>query len=54
MLTPAEAAGLLGLSPRAVYDLIAAGLLPCYRMGAGRGAIRLEPADVEAYKASCR
>lgn len=50
MLTAKAVAALLGLSPRSIYD-IPPNLLPCYRMGAGRGAVRYELADVEAYKA---
>ena len=54
MLTAQQVADALGLSRRAVYDLADAGLLPCYRMGVGRGALRFDPADVEAYRAACR
>jgi excisionase family DNA binding protein len=45
MLNAAEVAKLLGLSPRAVYDLAASGRLASYRLGAGHGALRFEPAD---------
>jgi excisionase family DNA binding protein len=51
MLTAAEVATQLGLSPRAVYELHASGRLPGYRFGR---AVRFEPADVEAFKAACR
>lgn len=47
MLTASEVARLLGLKPRTVYALG----LPCYRFGR---AVRFDPADVEAYRASCR
>ena len=40
MLTAAQVAPLLGLRPRAVYDLAARGILACYRLGADRGAVR--------------
>lgn len=54
MLKAAEVATLLGLSPRTVYSLADAGLLPCFRLGVGRGKILFERSAVEAYKASCR
>lgn len=51
-LIDAKAVGaLLGLSPRTVYDLASSGRLACYRI---RGAVRFDPADVEAFKQSCR
>lgn len=53
MLTAADVADLLGLKPRTVYDIPEADL-PRYRMGKGGGAVRFAPADVEAYRASCR
>lgn len=53
MLTAADVAAMLGLKPRTVYD-IPVDQLPRYRLGAGRGAVRFEQADVEAYKASCK
>ncbi|MEY5099605.1 MAG: Burkholderia phage Mica [Pseudomonadota bacterium] len=52
MLPAATVAQQLGLSRRAVYDLADRGILPCYRLGVGRGAVRFDPADVEAYKRS--
>jgi excisionase family DNA binding protein len=51
LLKAAEAGRLLGLSARKVYALAEAGILPCYRFGA---AVRFAPADVEAYRESCR
>lgn len=36
MLTAPTVARQLGLSPRAVYALAAAGALPCYRFGLGK------------------
>jgi predicted DNA-binding transcriptional regulator AlpA len=53
MLKAATVGQLLGLSARAVYD-IPEHDLPRYRLGAGRGAVRFDPADVEAYRAACR
>jgi excisionase family DNA binding protein len=46
MLTAAQVAERLGVSRRLVYDLAARGVLPSYRF---EGAVRFEPADVEAY-----
>ena len=54
MLKAPEVAAMLGLSARAVYDLADRGMLACYRLGAGRGAVRFDPEDVEAYRAACR
>lgn len=51
MLTAAQTAVQLGLSPRKVYDLAASGALTCYRFD---GSVRFDPVDVEAYKTSCR
>lgn len=52
MLKAADVARTLGISRRAVYDLAASGALPHYRPAPG--AVRFDPADVEAYRASCR
>ena len=54
MLTAKEAGALLRLSARAVYQLAKSGAIPCHRMGEKRGAVRFDPADVEAYRTSCR
>ena len=51
MLTATVVASMLGLSPRAVYELHAAGRLPGYRFGR---AVRFDPADVETFRLSCR
>jgi excisionase family DNA binding protein len=51
LINAAKVAALLGISPRAVYDLTYSGRLACYRIG---GAVRFDPADVEAFKQSCR
>jgi predicted DNA-binding transcriptional regulator AlpA len=53
MLDAKAVAQLLGLSARAVYD-IPVERLPRYRVGAGSGAVRFAPSDVEAYLESCR
>ena len=51
MLTATEAAKQLGLSARKVYDLHASGELAGFRFGR---AVRFDPADLEAYRTSCR
>ena len=53
-MTPAAAAECLEISRSLVYELCRAGDLPHHRVGRGRGLIRLEPADVLAYKAARR
>lgn len=54
-MTVKDAARYLEVSPSIVYDLVAARRISHYRVGAGkRGAIRLDLADLQAYKASCR
>lgn len=54
MLTVSEVAKRLGVSTALVYQLVAQGRLPCYRIGLRRGAIRFAESDVEAYLVSCR
>lgn len=44
-------AALLGISSRTVYDLVYSGRLTVYLVG---GSLRFDPADVEAFKQSCR
>jgi excisionase family DNA binding protein len=44
----------MGVSPALVYQLIADRRLPHFRLGTGRGAIRVRTEDVEAYLAGCR
>ena len=50
-ITAKEAAAVLGLSARKLYELAASGQMACYRFG---GAVRFDRADLETYKASCR
>jgi len=52
LLRAADVAQQLGISTRAVYDLAAAGKLACHRLGAGRGAVRFDQADVNEYRAA--
>lgn len=53
-MTVAEAALILEVKPGLVYDLCAAGLLAHRRVGLGRGLIRIDRADLDAYLASSR
>jgi len=50
MLTADQVAAILGLKRRTVYDLAASGALPSFRPAPG--AVRFDPADVEAYHPS--
>lgn len=58
MLTAAQAAGRLGVDPRQVYHWIAAGLLAVERYptrtGEPNGPIRIDPAEVDAFRARYR
>ncbi len=51
MLTAKQVASMLGLSQTKIYDLARCGKLRSYRFD---GAVRFEPADVEAFKEACR
>ena len=42
----------LNVSPSLVYALCAAGKLPHYRVGVGRGCIRIEEVDLETVRKS--
>lgn len=54
LLTVAEAARVLAVSEDCVYRLCAAGLLAHHRPGTKGGAVRIAPADLDAYLRSCR
>lgn len=54
MLRVKDVAKLLDVGQTAVYELVAARKINHYRIGAGRGAIRFEREDVEAFKRSAR
>ena len=54
LLTVREVAQVLRVSANCVYELVGNGKLVCYRVGAGRGAIRVRRTDVDAYLAACR
>jgi excisionase family DNA binding protein len=49
-LTVKAAAERLGVSASLVYALVASGQLPSYRVGVGRGTIRIDEAALEAVK----
>jgi len=54
-LTVKEAANRLGLvSEKTVYKLCADRKLVHFRIGAGRGTIRINEDDLEAYRQSCK
>lgn len=39
-----------GVSKSVVYQMVSDGLLPCIRLGTGRGTIRLKEDDVAAFE----
>jgi excisionase family DNA binding protein len=47
LLTPAQAAGRLGVSRTHIYDLVAAGKLRRFNVSAKPGATKLRVADVD-------
>ena len=47
-----EAAARLEVSAATVYGLVAAGKLRCYRVGLGRGCIRISEDHIAAYLAA--
>lgn len=49
-LTVKQSATRLGVSKSLVYQLCAAGKLPHYRVGIGRGTIRIEEQDLDIVK----
>ena len=49
-LTIKEAAKELNVSPRTISDLCGKGRIRHYRFGVGRGTVRIERADLEAYR----
>ena len=49
-LSAVQAANLLNVSARTIYDLSAAGRLPQHRIGCGKGALRIKRADLEAFQ----
>lgn len=49
-ITVKQAATRLGVSKSLIYQLCAIGKLPHYRVGIGRGTIRIEERDLDAVK----
>lgn len=49
MLNVPETAKRLGVKPATIYALCAAGKIEHFRVGLGRGSIRIEPAAIAAY-----
>lgn len=49
LLTVKELAGYLGLSLPETYKLLQSNAITHYRVGAGRGAIRIRESDVESF-----
>jgi excisionase family DNA binding protein len=54
MLTVPEVAGYLRVSRSLVYQLTESGRLPTYRVGMGRGAVRVSKEDLSRYVESCK
>ncbi len=54
LLTVADVAEWLSISSSLVYQLVEAGKLPVHRIGNGRGAIRFQAEDIDAYLSECR
>ena len=54
LLTVREVAERLKVSVAGAYAIIAEGKLACYRVGRGRGTIRVRPEDLDVYLARCR
>jgi excisionase family DNA binding protein len=50
LLSVAEAADRLGVSPRTLYRLCGEGKLPHQHIGSGRGTIRIRPEDLAAFE----
>jgi excisionase family DNA binding protein len=54
LLTITEVRSRLRISRACVYALIAGGRLPAIRIGIGRGTIRIDEADLDAFVLACR
>jgi excisionase family DNA binding protein len=54
MLTVDQTAERLQVSKSIVYSLIERGKLVCYRIGLGRGTIRVSVSDLENFLTNCR
>ncbi len=49
LLTVKEVSTMLRVSPSLVYGLVDSGKLSCFRIGKGRGAIRISQSDLENF-----
>ena len=49
-LTVQDAAKFLGINRVTAYKLVNSGKLPSYRIGEGRGTIRIQPSDLQAFQ----
>lgn len=54
LLTTKQAGERIGLSPRSIAMLVAAGKIRCLRMGPRGGMVRFTPEDLEAYLKACQ
>ena len=54
LLTVPEACGRLRVGRSTLYDLVAAGRLPAYRVGLGRGKVLISERDLSSFLADCR
>ena len=54
LLTVQDVAATLKVSKSLVYSLIASGKIACHRIGAGRGAIRVQRDDLQQFVDGCR
>ena len=54
MLNVRDVATMLHVSQSTVYAMVESGRLVSYRVGNGRGAIRVREQDLETYLESCR
>ena len=54
MLTVRDAAEQLQVSAACVYRIVQSGRLPCYRIGNGRGTVRIAEEDLAEYVSACR
>ena len=54
LLTVRDVAKTLRVSINCVYELVGKGRLASYRVGAGRGTIRVRREDVRTYLEGCR
>ena len=54
LMSVKEAAAELGVSRSSIYGLVKAGQLPAYRVGLGRGTIRIEKDDLGSVRKPSR